>query len=239
MGRPLNSGSWGRLAFADAAQTRAADWRFTALPQRTAQDSFLPRGWGRSYGDVCINSGGSHLDTTRLDRFVAFDTELGLLRCEAGLTLAQILEVVVPQGWFIPVLPGTRFVTLGGAIGNDVHGKNHRHAGSFGCHVRSLTLRRSDGECYHCDSENNAELFAATIGGLGLTGLILDAEIQLLRIESAQVECEDLSFSSVAEFAALYEESADWAYTVSWIDCFARGGNVGRGISSRARHASG
>ncbi len=239
MGRPLSSGSWGRLAFAGAARTAVADWRFEALPEADEGDSLLARGWGRSYGDVCINSGASHLDTTRLDRFIAFDAQTGILRCEAGLTLAQILEVVVPRGWFVPVLPGTRFVTLGGAIGNDVHGKNHRHAGSFGCHVRSLTLLRSDGERYRCDSEHNAELFAATIGGLGLTGLVLDAEIQLLAIDSAHVECEDLLFSSVADFARLYEESSDWTYTVSWIDCSARGGSVGRGIFSRARHAAG
>lgn len=237
MGRPLNSGSWGGLAFPGAARTAAADWRFAALPELAAGDSLLARGWGRSYGDVCINSDASHLDTTRLDRFIAFDAERGVLRCEAGVTLAQILELVVPRGWFIPVLPGTRFVTLGGAIGNDVHGKNHRHAGSFGCHVNSLTLLRSDGQRYHCDSRNNAELFAATIGGLGLTGLILDAEIALQPVTSAQVEYEDIPFGSVAEFVALYEASADWAYAVSWIDCFARRGTVGRGIFSRARHA--
>jgi len=238
VGRPLSSGSWGGLPFPDAAHTRSADWRFSKLPRCAEGDSLLARGWGRSYGDVGINSGGSHLDTTRLDRLIAFDRESGVLRCESGVTLAQILEVVVPEGWFVPVLPGSRFVTVGGAIANDVHGKNHRQAGSFGCHVRSLRLRRSNGETYGCSVDDNPELFAATIGGLGLTGLLLDAEIQLLPVTSADLECEDICFNSVAEFAELYEASSDWMYNVSWVDCFSRRGSVGRGIFSRARHAA-
>ena len=152
MGRPLSSGSWGGLPFPDAAHTHSADWRFSELPLCAEGDSLLARGWGRSYGDVGINSGGSHLDTTRLDRLIAFDRESGVLHCESGVTLAQILDIVVPEGWFVPVLPGSRFVTVGGAIANDVHGKNHPIAGSFGCHVLWFDLVRSDGSRVRCSA---------------------------------------------------------------------------------------
>ena len=229
--------SWGRLPISDANRIIESDWRFDALPEFTDGDSVLAQGCARSYGDSCINSNATQLSTRRLNRFIQFDTERGILSCEAGLTLDEILRVIVPRGWFLPVVPGTRFVTLGGAIANDVHGKNHHHAGSFGCHVRSLSLLRSDGERPSCSATENAELFAATIGGLGLTGLITSAEIELIPIASDQLECEDLTFSSVEQFVSLSRDSAQWQYTVAWIDTFARNGQVGRGIFSRARHA--
>ncbi len=229
--------SWGGLPIAGADRIEERDWRFEKLPELSATDSVLPYGRGRSYGDSCINSHATQISTRRLNRLIRFDDEHGILHCEAGVTLDDILQVIVPRGWFLPVLPGTRFVTLGGAIANDVHGKNHHRAGSFGCHVRSLTLLRSDGERYLCNLQDNARLFAATIGGLGLTGLVISAEIKLVRISSDQMEVEDLTFSSVEEFGALSRDSADWEYTVSWIDAFARNGKVGRGIFSRARHA--
>jgi FAD/FMN-containing dehydrogenase len=213
------------------------DWRFETLPVLTGSDTALAYGRGRSYGDSCINSHGTQISTRRLNRIIRFDAEQGILNCEAGLTLHEILQVIVPRGWFLPVVPGTRFVTLGGAIANDVHGKNHHHAGSFGCHVRSLTLLRSSGQRELCSPRDNAQRFSATVGGLGLTGLITSAEINLIPIASHQLEVEDKIFSCVDEFTALSRESADWEYTVSWIDTFARNGQVGRGIFSRARHA--
>lgn len=229
-------GSWGCLPIAGAERIVERDWRFDPLPEFTAADSALAFGLGRSYGDSCINSGATQISTRRLNRLVRFDIESGILHCEAGVTLGEILQVSIPRGWLLPVLPGTRFVTLGGAIANDVHGKNHHRAGSFGCHVLSLTLLRSDGVRYHCSPEENPQLFAATIGGLGLTGLIISAEVRLVRIASDQLEVEDLAFSCVEEFSALSRASADWEYTVSWIDTFVRDGQVGRGIFSRARH---
>lgn len=235
-GCSVTTGSWGCLPIAGANQVVERDWRFESLPDFTGTDSALPAGLGRSYGDSCINSHATQLSTRLLSRFLQFDVERGILHCEAGVTLDEILQVIVPRGWFLPVLPGTRFVTLGGAIANDVHGKNHHCAGSFGCHVRSLTLLRSDGERHLCSAHHNTALFAATIGGLGLTGLVTSAEINLIRIGGDQMEVEDLTFTSVQEFSALSRESADWEYTVSWIDTFARNGKVGRGIFSRARH---
>jgi FAD/FMN-containing dehydrogenase len=229
-------GSWGCLPIADAERIVERDWRFEALPEFIGTDSALAFGLGRSYGDSCINSHATQISTRRLDRLMRFDIECGILHCEAGVTLDEILQVSIPRGWFLPVLPGTRFVTLGGAIANDVHGKNHHRAGSFGCHVLSLTLLRSDGVRYHCSAEENPQLFAATIGGLGLTGLIISAEVRLVRISSDQMEVEDLAFSCVEEFSALSRDSADWEYTVSWIDTFVRNGQVGRGVFSRARH---
>jgi FAD/FMN-containing dehydrogenase len=230
-------GSWGCLPIAGAQRIVERDWRFDALPDFVGSDSALAFGLGRSYGDSCINSGGTQLSTRRLNRLVRFDTESGILHCEAGVTLDEILQVSIPRGWFLPVLPGTRFVTLGGAIANDVHGKNHHRAGSFGCHVLSLTLLRSDGVRYHCSAQQNPQLFAATIGGLGLTGLIISAEVRLVRVSTDQMEVEDLAFSCIEEFSALSRASADWDYTVSWIDTFVRNGQVGRGVFSRARHA--
>jgi FAD/FMN-containing dehydrogenase len=229
-------GSWGRLPFDEAARIIERDWRFEDLPEFAGIDSALPYGCGRSYGDSCINSHASQISTKRLNRFIRFDTKQGILHAEAGLTLDEILQVIIPRGWFLPVVPGTRFVTLGGAIANDVHGKNHHHAGSFGCHVKSLTLLRSSGERRVCSPAENERLFAATVGGLGLTGLITSAEVQLIPITSTQLVVEDIAFASVAEFCALSRGSADWEYTVSWIDTLARRGRVGRGIFSRARH---
>ncbi|MEZ5501332.1 MAG: FAD-binding oxidoreductase [Halioglobus sp.] len=233
----MKTTSWGGLPFPGPVRTVERDWRFEALPELTGPDSALPYGCGRSYGDSCINSHATQVSTRRLNRFVRFDDERGVLHCEAGLTLDEILRVVVPRGWFLPVVPGTRFVTLGGAIANDVHGKNHHRAGSFGCHVLALTLLRSDGTRHVCSPTVNSELFAATVGGLGLTGLVISAEVSLHRINSSTMVVEDLVFSSVGEFRALSRDSIDWDYTVAWIDTFARRGQVGRGIFSRARHA--
>jgi FAD/FMN-containing dehydrogenase len=238
VGSYLMAGSWGCLPIPGPRRVVEQDWRFESLPVLSAGDSVLPYGRGRSYGDSCINSHASHISTRRLNRFISFDAEQGVLHCDAGLTLDEILRLIVPKGWFLPVVPGTRFITLGGAIANDVHGKNHHQAGSFGRHVCSLQLLRSDGARPVCSKENNEALFAATIGGLGLTGLITNAEIKLIPISSSSLDTENLVFSSIKEFTSLSHQSMDWEYTVAWIDCFARKGQLGRGIFSRARHTS-
>lgn len=236
MARPLIPQSWGRIPLAGPERVEAGDWRFETLPERCEGTALLARGAGRSYGDSCINSDGIQLATHRLNRFIAFDTGVGTLCCDAGVTLSEILALIVPRGWFLPVVPGTQFVTLGGAIANDIHGKNHHHAGSFGCHVVSLELLRSDGERHQCSAQQNEELFAATIGGLGLTGLITRAELRLRPLAGDTMLVENLVFESPEAFARLSDESADWEYTVSWVDVFARGDQIGRGIFSRARH---
>ena len=164
-----------------ACEIRLFD-RHAPLP-RIDQLPLLAHGLGRSYGDVALNEGGVLFRTRGLDRFIRFDRSTGLLRAEAGVGLHEILALVVPQGWFLRVVPGTRFVTLGGAVANDVHGKNHHLAGSFGHHVTALELLRSDGTRLECrPADLNADWFRATVGGLGLTGLILWVEIQLMQI---------------------------------------------------------
>lgn len=197
----------------------------------------LPAGMGRSYGDVCLNHGNTLLLTRGLDRMLAFDPETGVLRCEAGVTLAEILEFAVPRGWFLPVTPGTRFVTVGGAIANDVHGKNHHVAGTFGRHVARLELLRSDGTRMVCSPWENAPWFGATVAGLGLTGLIHWAEIRLKKIASRVLQYEATKFHGLEEFVALSETNAGREYTVSWIDCVARGRKAARGIFMCGDHA--
>lgn len=198
----------------------------------------LPFGNGRSYGDSCLNDGGILLDSRGLNRFISFDAEHGVIRCEAGVLLSDILDLVVPRGWFLPVSPGTKFVTVGGAIANDVHGKNHHCAGSFGCHVTEFELLRSDGSRLRCSKHENEEWYRATIGGLGLTGLILWAELALQRVSSAAMDIETLRFRDLGEFFRLTAESdASFTYTVAWVDCASRGRHLGRGIFTRANHS--
>ena len=192
---------------------------------------------GRSYGDVCLNENGRLVVTDMLDRFIALDRERGVVRAEAGMTLDQLLCTTVPQGWFAPVVPGTKFVTLGGMVANDVHGKNHEHAGTMGSHVLSLGLARSSGDVLTLSREQNPELFAATIGGLGLTGMILWVELQLMPIHSSFIDAEILPLADLDAFFRLAQESRDWPYTVAWVDCLAKGREVGRGFFIRGRHS--
>jgi FAD/FMN-containing dehydrogenase len=194
-------------------------------------DLVLPYGLGRSYGDVCLNNGHTLLETSRMSHLLAFDDATGILTCEAGVTLDDILQVFVPRGWFLPVTPGTKFVTVGGCIANDVHGKNHHRAGTFGRHVLSFDLLRSDGTRLHCTPAD--DLFRATIGGLGLTGLILNAQVQLRRIESPEIVEERIPFRSLAEFESLSATSDQThEYTVAWLDTFRE-----RGLFIRGNHA--
>ena len=205
----------------------------------------LAYGNGRSYGDVALNPGGRLIDCRGLDRFIAFDRATGVVICEAGVRLADILSVLCRpdadgSGWFLPVSPGTRFATIGGMIANDVHGKNHHREGCFGNHVLGFELARSDGSVVSCSLQAHPELFAATIGGLGLTGLVLSARVQLRRIAGSAVEVEDIRLQSLDEFFAVAAESeAEWEYTAAWIDCLAAGSAMGRGIFTRARHQPG
>lgn len=227
--------SWGRYPRARQRVIRCHD-RHAALP---ATDGFLlPYGNGRSYGDSCLNDGGALLLTRGLDRFIAFDSASGVLRCEAGVLLSEILELIVPQGWFLPVTPGTQFVTIGGAIANDVHGKNHHRAGTFGAQVRGFELLRSDGSRRRCSPTENPDWFTATMGGLGLTGLITWAEIQLRRIANPWIASETIRFGNLEEFFAVSAASdRDYEYTVAWLDCASRGAALGRGLFMRGNHA--
>ncbi len=230
--------SWGRYP-AIEQEGIPLDWRHQPLPLEQADNKLLlPYGNGRSYGDSCLNKDNLVLATRELRHLIQFGREYGILRCEAGITLGEILEVIVPAGWFLPVTPGTQFVTLGGAIANDVHGKNHHHAGTFGHHLRCFELLRSSGERLLCSPQKNRELFNATIAGLGLTGLITWAEIQLKPINNPYIHCETLRFSNLNEFIQLCNDSDQgYEYTVAWLDCLAKGDSLGRGVFMRGNHA--
>lgn len=238
--------SWGRVIAARHWVSRPASLK-AAAAMVAAPDALpvLAHGCGRSYGDAPLNPDGRLIDCRGLDRFIAFDPATGLLTCEAGVRLADILAVVCRAGpdgggWFLPVTPGTRFVTVGGAIASDVHGKNHHAFGTFGRHVNALELARSDGTQVTCSLTDEPELFAATIGGMGLTGLILQATIQLRRVPGLALDSEDIRFDGLDDFFALARDSdAEWEYTAAWVDCLASGRGLGRGIFSRARHMPG
>jgi FAD/FMN-containing dehydrogenase len=197
----------------------------------------LPVGLGRSYGDSCLLKEGNLLVTTGLNRLIAFDPETGLLTAEAGISLARILDFAVPRGFFLPVTPGTKYVTLGGAIANDIHGKNHHIAGTFGRHVTQFELLRSDGASKRCSPTENPDWFAATIGGLGLTGVIAWAQIRLKPIVSRMIDIEGIQFHGIDEFLDLTRRFQDREYTVSWVDCVSQGGNFARGIFMAGDHS--
>jgi FAD/FMN-containing dehydrogenase len=197
----------------------------------------LPYAYGRSYGDSCLNENGISLDVSHLQRFISFDEETGLIRCEAGVSLAEILDIMIPRGWFLPVTPGTKFVSVGGAIANDIHGKNHHRSGTFGCYVTRFELLRSNGQLLICSPDQNSELFRATIGGLGLTGLILWAEFRLKSIINPYIDMDHIRFSSLDEFFEISAGSdQDFEYTMSWVDLLIGGKALCRGIFMRGNH---
>lgn len=208
----------------------------TCLPLAMDQ-KLLPFGNGRSYGDSCLNSNGLLIDTRYLSKIISFDRDKGVICAEPGITLREIMDITLEAGWCIPVSPGTSFVTLGGAVANDVHGKNHHAMRSIGNHIVSFDLHRSSGEILHCSPLENNELFKASIGGLGLTGLISSISIQLMAVNSAWLDCIDTPFRGIREFLDLsnkYERSHQ--YTVAWLDCVSSGGEESRGIFTAANH---
>jgi FAD/FMN-containing dehydrogenase len=227
------------LATPPAPRAIGADEAIALLKGGQAKPaSLLAYGNGRSYGDSCQNEAGAVVDMRSLNRIHAFNAETGVLEADAGVLLSDIIAHAAPYGFFPAVVPGTQFVTLGGAIANDVHGKNHHRRGTFGCHVESFTLLRSDGKTHRCSATDNTRLFAATIGGMGLTGLILSASIRLMRVHSLDIVEKATPFRDLCEFFDL-AEAADQAneYAVAWIDQLAGGRNSGRGLLLSGNHA--
>lgn len=234
------SASWGRVS-THQQNIVPIEWRADAgaVIDNQRDKTLLPYGKGRSYGDVCLNDDGVLLGTSSLNRFIAFNRETGELICETGVTFADIITVCLPAGWFAPVTPGTKFVTVGGALANDVHGKNHHVSGTFGRHVLEFQLLRSNGEALHCSPGENSELFRATIGGLGLTGLVTWVRLQLKPVTSDRIVVETLKLKNIDDFFKLNAESdREFDYTVTWVDCLATGSCLGRGLLMRGRHAS-
>ena len=224
--------SWGRVRRRPRAAARPAEF------QSGATGEFLPFGNGRSYGDSCHNDQGTLVQMRPGAAISAFDPDTGLLTADAGVLLSDILASVMPHGYFLEVTPGTAQVTLGGAIANDVHGKNHHRRGTFGRSVVTFSLLGSDGVRKTCSPDSNADLFNATIGGMGLTGIIEQATISLMRVPSANVRQTAFRFAGIdGYFDTIDEIDAGHEYSVAWIDQLARGGKLGRGVLMAGDHA--
>ena len=205
------------------------------------RDVPISRGLGRSYGDASLPPPSRPIaaNTTLANRFLSFDPETLTVRAEAGLSLVGLHAVLLPRGYFVKVSPGTQFVTLGGAVAADIHGKNHHVAGCFGAHVKSVTLRVADGRIVTCSRESESDLFRATIGGMGLTGHILEVEFGMQRVSSPWILQESEQIPNIDAFLEALDAAArDWPCTMGWIDCLARGRSMGRGILIRGRWAT-
>ena len=201
--------------------------------------SLIARGAGRAYGDAALNDQNRVVDLTRLNRMLSFDAAAGLLRCEAGVTIAELIDVFIPRGFFPPVTPGTRFVTLGGSIAADVHGKNHHRDSSLASHVTSFDLMIASGHVLRCSREENPELFWATVGGMGLTGVILELELRMRRIESVYLEGELIRAGNIdAAIEAFERADSQYGYSVAWIDCNSGKSALGRSILSVGNFAT-
>ena len=195
----------------------------------------IARGNGRCYGDASLSE---HIfSTKRLNKFISFDRLNGIIECESGVLLSQILEIIVPQGYFLYVTPGTKFISVGGAIASDVHGKNHHAEGCFSEYVEAFSLLNENSEVITCSRTENTDKFWATIGGMGLTGIILSAKFKLKNIETAYIRQESIKAQNLDEIFKLFEESESWTYNVAWIDCLQKGKNIGRSILMRGEHA--
>lgn len=198
-------------------------------------NEIIARGNGRCYGDAAL---AEHIfSTRRLNKFISFDRLNGIIECESGVLLSEILEVIVPQGYFLYVTPGTKFITVGGAIASDVHGKNHHSEGCFSSWVTEFSIMNEKGTVLTCSRTENAELFWSTVGGMGLTGIILSAKLKLKNIETAYIKQESIKAENLDEIFKLFEESEGWTYNVAWIDCLQKGKNIGRSILMRGEHA--
>ncbi|HZH28446.1 MAG TPA: FAD-binding oxidoreductase [Azospirillaceae bacterium] len=239
--KPLVLTGWGRAIRANtrAFRPERRSEALAALLSGEARPSIIPFGAGRSYGDTALNDGGATILTGRLDRFLDFDPEGDLLVCEPGVTFRQIEAAFLPRGLIAPVSPGTAFATIGGAVANDVHGKNHDRVGSFGDHVAWVDLALPSGEIVRASPQENPGLFAATIGGIGLTGLMVAVAFRMKRVPSGHMVVREQRLPDIGAFmAALVEARRSAAYSVGWIDAVAKGAGLGRGILQTADFAS-
>lgn len=218
---------WGRYPMIEAEVKEIIPPLNERIPELGAS-SGIASGMRRSYGDSALAS--EVFSMLPMDRMLDFDKEKGVLRCEAGVTLADILRIFVNRGWFLPVTPGTKHITVGGAIASDIHGKNHHQAGCFSEYVLQLKLLGPEGKIYQCSPEDNPDLFHATCGGMGLTGIILEATIKLKPIHSSRFDVLTLKARNLRESFDLFESYADWPYSVAWIDCLASGKKLGRSL---------
>ncbi len=235
--RPLSG--WGRFPVEECRLFRPEKRvSLAAILDSGGEATYIARGLGRSYGDAAVNGGGGVISFERLNRLIAFDPETAVLECEAGVSLAEIVDCFLPRGFFLPVTPGTKFVTLGGSIAHDVHGKNHHRVGTISNFVLDLRLRTAQGEVLTCSPAENSEAYRATVGGAGLTGLILSARLRLQRVETAQVVVDYLKVPNFeAAIDAMEKSDHLYEFSVAWIDCLAKGNSLGRSVLMRANPA--
>lgn len=198
-------------------------------------DEVIARGNGRCYGDASLAK--NTISTLKYDKILSFDVEKGSFECQSGLTLDKILEVIVPKGWFLPVTPGTKLITVGGAVASDVHGKNHHVDGSFSAHVMEMDVLLGDGSTISCSSSINSDLFWATCGGMGLTGIITRVKFDLKKIETSYIKQKQIKAKNLEEVIQLFEDYKDYTYSVAWIDCLKKGKSFGRSILILGEHA--
>ncbi|WP_227936384.1 FAD-binding oxidoreductase [Alkalihalobacillus deserti] len=207
--------------------------------QSKYQFHYISRGLGRSYGDTALNKQGGIITNTRFNRFLYFDEQSQVLECEAGVTFREIIELFLPRGYALPVTPGTKYVTVGGAIANDVHGKNHHKDGSISNHILDIKLLTSSGEIMTCSRQENQDLFRATIGGIGLTGIILSSRIKLMKVESSFISVDYKKAAHLDEAIDILNETDElYQYSVAWIDCLSRNRTMGRSVLMLGNHAS-
>ncbi len=199
------------------------------------KDGIIARGAGRCYGDASL---AQHtVSTLKYDKILSFDTAAGIFECQSGIMLDKVLEVIVPKGWFIPVTPGTKFITVGGAVASDVHGKNHHVDGSFSAHVLDMDVLLADGSLLTCSPMQNEDLFWATCGGMGLTGIITRVKFDLKKIESSYIKQKQVKAANLEEVLRLFDEYKHYTYSVAWIDCLQKGADFGRSILILGEHA--
>lgn len=226
--------NWGNYPVVDALM-KSADSLSEIQEFVRSNKEIIARGNGRCYGDASLSD--VIFSTRRLNKFISFDRLNGIIECESGVLLSEILEVSVTQGYFLHVTPGTKFISVGGAIASDVHGKNHHAEGCFSEYVLEFSLMKTDGSVVVCSQDTYSDLYWATIGGMGLTGIIISAKIKLKNIESVYIRQESIKADNLDEIFQLFEESESWTYNVAWIDCMQTGKNIGRSILMRGEHA--
>lgn len=209
------------------------DDQLSAIVQQS--NHFIPRGNGRCYGDASLAE--QTINTLKYDKILSFDTANGIFECQSGLMLDQVLEVIVPKGWFLPVTPGTKFITVGGAVGSDVHGKNHHVDGAFSNHIIEMDVMLASGEVITCSPERYTDLFEATCGGMGLTGLVTRVKFRLKKIETSYIRQKQIKAANLEEIIRLFDEYKHYTYSVAWIDCLKKGKHFGRSILILGEHA--
>lgn len=198
--------------------------------------SSIAHGNGRCYGDASLST--DVVNTLRYDKVLAFDEVNGIITCQSGILLSDLLQIIVPRGWFLPVTPGTKFITVGGAVASDVHGKNHHVDGSFSRHIVSMSVLTGTGETFICSPTQHADLFWATCGGMGLTGIVLDVKFRLKQIHTAYIRQRQIKARNLDEAMQYFQENSNYTYSVAWIDCLKKGKDYGRSILILGEHAT-